>query len=194
MTSADTNWYAAANNLPLGHSQRTPDPILEAHPATTQPPAAHTPAELAAILTLLGVAGASTIAIGHGRNSASTHTASAIARAWTDAGGDVLDVVDWPATAASWLRPARRLVSSRPDAWVIADSPAGFAPLARRLAADPDWTPSRTLGTASLDSPELFQLALPARLTGLSGATADGGTWRLINHLILHASPLGDPR
>jgi hypothetical protein len=169
---------------------RTPNPI----PATTQLPAAHTPSELSVILTLLRVAGASTIAIGHGRNPASTHTASAIARAWTDAGGDVLDIVDWPVTAASWLRPARRLASSRPDAWVIADTPAGFAPLARRLAADPDWVPSRTLGTASLDSPDLSQLALPARLTGLSGATANGGTWRLINHLILHANPRGDAR
>jgi hypothetical protein len=83
----------------------------------------------------------------------------------------VLAVVNWPAVAASWLRPARRLVSGGPDAWVLADTPAGCAPLLRRLADQPGWTPHRTFGFAGLATAD------PAALAGLSGATATGGTW-----------------
>ena len=171
---------------------RIPDSLLAEHPTATMAPAPHTAAEVKAIAVLLRVARASTITIGHGRHDASTTTALAIADAWTRDGGVVFDVVNWPASAASWLRPARRLVSGQPDAWVIADTPAGFAQLARRLAAEPDWTPTRTFGSASLDCPQLAQLVGPTVLNGLSGATADGGTWRMIHRLVLQAPPRGD--
>jgi hypothetical protein len=76
--------------------------------------------------------------------------ADALAAAWTAGAGQVLAVVDWPAAAASWLRPAQRLAGSQPDAWILADtrpdahsspaiSPAGSAGLPAGLSAAPAW-------------------------------------------------------
>jgi hypothetical protein len=140
-----------------------------------------TKAELDALIGLLHAARATTISIGHGRHGASIAAATAIADAWP---GTVLATVDWPATAASWLRQARRLVRSEPDAWVIADTPAGCARLVARLVEQPGWTPTRTFGAASLGNPELAELSDLDLLTGMSGATATGGTWR-IDHGVL---------
>ncbi|WP_406324622.1 hypothetical protein [Streptomyces sp. NBC_01637] len=58
-------------------------------------------------------------------------------------------MVDWPESAASWLRPATRLTSETPDAWVVAAAPLGFAQLARRLRRSTDWAPDRTVAFAS---------------------------------------------
>ncbi len=44
----------------------------------------------------------------------------------------------------------------------IADTPAGFAQLARRLAEQPDWSPARTLAFANLADPDRVALAGPA--------------------------------
>jgi hypothetical protein len=49
-----------------------------------------------------------------------------------------LDMVDWPAQAASWLRPARRLTACEPDLWMVSDTPTGRAQMARRLGASTD--------------------------------------------------------
>jgi hypothetical protein len=95
--------------------------------------------------------------------------------------GTVLAVVSYPADAASWLRPARRLARGQPDAWVIADNPAGCAQLARRLAGQPGWAAARTLGFASVATADLISLAGPGLLDGMTGATPAGGTWRIEN-------------
>jgi hypothetical protein len=166
-------------------SPRITDAVLARHPAATRAPEPHTSAELDALIGLLHGARATTIAIGHGRHSASIATASAIADAWP---GIVTATVDWPANAASWLRPARRLVSGEPDAWVVADTPAGSAQLIARLVEQPGWTPMRTFGTASLDSPELAELSGPGVLTGMRGATAAGHTWRIDDDTLTHDS------
>ena len=73
---------------------------------------------------------ATLVAVGHGRDETFVAAADAFLAAWD---GQVAVVVDWPASAASWLRPARRLLAAEPDAWVIADTPAGSEPVARRL-------------------------------------------------------------
>jgi hypothetical protein len=105
--------------------------------------------------------------------------AGALADAWTGAGGTVLEIVSYPPDAASWLRPARRLARGQPDAWVIADNPAGCAQLARRLAGQPGWAAARTFGFASAATADLIPLAGPGLLDGMTGATPDGGTWRI---------------
>jgi Periplasmic binding protein len=163
-------------------SPRIPDATLARYPGASGPPRPHTAAELARLLSMLHADGAATIAIGHGRHPASVAAAHALAAAW--AAGPVLAVVSWPATAASWLRPARRLAAARPDAWIIADTPAGCAQLARRLAGQPGWAPDRTFGFADLGRPDLVALAGPA-LAGMSGPTASGGTWRITGHLLV---------
>jgi len=99
--------------------------------------------------------------------------------------GQVLAVVDWPAAAASWLRPAQRLAGSQPDAWILADTPAGCAQLARRLTGQPGWTPGRTFGFASVATPDLLALTPPGALAGMTGATAAGGSWRIGQGLLL---------
>ncbi|MFD4370736.1 hypothetical protein [Streptomyces sp. NPDC058486] len=112
--------------------------------AALPPPAPHTPAELAALIRLVARSGHHTVTIGHSRDSASVAAAGAFAAAWQSRGGQVLDTVDWPEHAASWLRPARRLTARTPDAWVIAASPLGWAQMSSRLLHSTTWTPNRT--------------------------------------------------
>lgn len=124
-------------------------------------------AELRYLLDLAERAGARTVSIGHGRDPAAVESADSFARAWQRTGGDILATVSWPARAASWLRPARRLVRDGPDLWIIADTASGFAPVARRLVEITGWDPARTLGFGSLAGPEpVFD-----GLDGLRGAT-----------------------
>lgn len=118
-----------------------------------------------------------TVSVGHSRDDASGTAAEAFTTAWQAGGGTVLAVVDWPESAASWLRPATRLTRQTPDAWVIAAAPLGFAQLARRLRRNTDWAPDRTVAFASLQDTRLLALAGADVLDGLRGASADGGTW-----------------
>jgi Periplasmic binding protein len=153
---------------------------FDPHPTRLAPPASpHTAAELNTILQLLVEREATTIAIGHGRDPQSAAAVAALAAAWQAHGGSVLSVTSWPARAASWLRQARRLTSAHPDAWVIADSAQGFAPMAARLLQQLDWSPAHTLGFAGLADIELISRVAPAQLHRLSGATADGRRWRI---------------
>jgi hypothetical protein len=163
--------------------QRISEATIAGYPASTQPPRPHTGAELDRLLQMLHTAKASRIAIGHGRHRASTAAAAALYDAWTET-GNTASTTSWPADGASWLRPARRLTAERPDAWVIADTPAGMAQLAVRLADQGDWSPTRTFGFASVASPEVISLT-GARLCGMSGATSDGGAWLIRNQFLV---------
>lgn len=171
------------------HQVRIPDHVIGRYPHAAASPNHHTDTELHALITLLGNAGPRCIAIGHGRHCTSMAAAAAINSAWTDTGGAVEQIVSWPADAASWLRPARRLVTGAPDAWVIADNPAGWAQLAVRLAGHALWSPARTFGCAALGNPVLLDL-VGDTLTGMTGPTANGGYWRFIGRsLIRHDRP-----
>lgn len=147
-------------------------------------PAPHTEAEIARLLGLVRELGADAVTVGHGRHPTSRAAAMAFVEVWADGGGEIVHVLDWPAAAASWLRPARRLTAGGPDAWVIADTPAGWARMADRLALSTDWDAARTIGFASLDDADLVRLGGRA-VNGLSGATATGGTWRIAGGLLV---------
>lgn len=175
--------HHAMNNLSDRESSRSPlisPKDLAAHGDLPQP-SPHTTAELAALVGLLTrpKSRIETVAVGHSRDEASRAAAGAFAAAWTARGGKVLTTVDWPESAASWLRPATRLTAGLPDAWVVAAAPLGFAQLARRLRRSTDWDPSRTYAFASLSDSRLPALTGPDTLHGLRGATADGGTWEI---------------
>ncbi|GGQ09262.1 ABC transporter substrate-binding protein [Streptomyces roseolilacinus] len=144
-------------------------------------PAPHTAAELAALTGLLTAPRPRTTAVvvGHGRDTASSEAAAAFAETWEARGGTVLTVVDWPETAASWLRAARRMTAESPDAWVVAAAVPGFVQLARRLRHSTSWEPSRTYCFGSLGDPRALALAGSGVLYGLRGASADGGTWEV---------------
>jgi hypothetical protein len=119
--------------------------------------------ELDALVRLIGRA--RHVVIGTAADPASRAGGARIASAW---GGLVLATVTWPETAASWLRQARRFAAPDPDVWVVCATPAGWAGMARRLAASTSWSPHRTVVSAALKD-----LSLP----GVRGARADGTTW-----------------
>jgi hypothetical protein len=173
------------HSRPAVVSPRVPESTLARYPAATRAPQPHTAAELDRLIRMLRASRAETIAIGHGRHTASAGAADALAAAWTAGAGQVLAVVDWPAVAASWLRPAQRLADSQPDAWILADTPAGCAQLASRLTGQPGWTPGRRFGFASVATPDLLALTPPGALAGMTGATAAGGSWRIGQSLLL---------
>lgn len=146
------------------------------------------------MIGLLRGMGAELVSVGHGRAGPSTDTANAFVAAWTLAGGHLAAVVDWPSTAASWLRQATRLTADDPDAWVISDRAQGWAPLAARLAESTAWGPARTVGFACLGDERLVELAGVATVEGMHGATATGGIWH-VHHgrLICHRPARGHP-
>lgn len=165
--------------------ERSRSPLIESGELTAYgdlpQPFPHTDAELAALVGLLTRPRPriETVTVGHSRDAAARAAADAFATVWEGRGGKVLAVVDWPETAASWLRPARRLTGGLPDAWVIAAAPVGFAQLARRLRYGTDWDPARTVAFSSLQDARVPALAGVDTLHGLRGATADGGTWEV---------------
>lgn len=161
------------------HPRRHHRPLSERDPATRPTHRCRTSPTSPA----LRAANAHTIAVGHGRHPASVRAGDAIAAAWTRDAGTVQSVVSWPADAASRLRPACRLTAADPDAVVVADTAAGFAQLARRLASQAGWSANRTIGFASLANADLIALT-GTTLTGMTGATTTGNTW-LIGHELL---------
>jgi len=98
--------------------------------------------DLARTLALLRDMDATLVAVGHGRDPVSVAAAQAFVDAWD---GQIAVVVDWPPHAASWLRTAQRLTANDPDAWVVADTSAGWEPVARRLRETGRWDPMRTV-------------------------------------------------
>lgn len=130
-------------------SPKIPADVIDRRPEAQLAPLPHTAPEITRLVDMLDARGASAIVIGHGRHDSST-------------------------SAASWSRQAHRLGAGKPDAWVVADNPVGWAQMARRLATSTTWHPSRTLGFASLGVSELITLAGADIVDGMAGATASG--------------------
>jgi hypothetical protein len=120
---------------------------------------------------------ARTTAIGSGRSPAALEAAAAFADRWESSGGIVLATVTWPGEAASWLRQATRFAAANPDLWVMTGPPHGWAQMTRRLLWSTSWRPERTIAFAGLGAPLAIGLVGAHNLSGLTGATADGGTW-----------------
>ncbi|MFE4017030.1 hypothetical protein ACFXPZ_06335 [Streptomyces sp. NPDC059101] len=182
---------AAMSTLPPAIAARAPSPLLPRHEADAYgplpTPAPHTDAELTTLLRLL--AAPTTLTIGHSRDAASITAAASLAEAWRAAGRTVLALVHWPEHAASWLRPAQRFTAGRPDAWVVAAAPLGWAQMSRRLRHSTDWEPTRTYGFASVGDSRLVALAGPETLDGMRGATTDGGTWLIDRGWVTRHTP-----
>lgn len=140
-----------------------------------------TAAELNSVIRLAHDRGARSVAIGRGRTAVAARTAAAFARRWETAGRTVLDVVTWPEEAASWLRQATRFAASDPDLWVMAGPPLGWAQMTRRLLWSTPWQAGRTIAFADLGTQDAIALVGGHNLSGLAGATRDGGTWRVGN-------------
>jgi hypothetical protein len=136
-----------------------------------------TPAELATVVGLVGTHRVVLVNVGHGRDARSVACATAFVTAWQAEGGDIGAIVSWSAAGASWLRPACRLAAGAPDAWVVADSPAGWTGFGQRLAATGLWRARRTVAFSGLADPMLPELAGSEATDGVRGAAADGLSW-----------------
>jgi hypothetical protein len=157
----------ASPRLPAGLARDAAG--LEAGPEATE-------AELDRMVELALRRRATAVAIGSGR-AASAVAAAALAGRWEAMGGIVLDSVTWPEEAASWLRQAARFAAAEPDVWVMAGPPRGWAQMTRRLLWSTRWRPERTIASAGVGGPLAIGLVGACNLSGLAGATADGGTW-----------------
>jgi Periplasmic binding protein len=133
--------------------------------------------------------GARRVAIGRGRSTVAAGAAALFARRWEAGGGTVLDHVTWPEEAASWLRQATRFAAADPDLWVMAGAPRGWAQMTRRLLWSTPWQPGRTIAFAALGTERAIELVGAHNLSGLAGATPEGGTWTVCNGNIRTAAP-----
>lgn len=135
------------------------------------------PAELATVIRLVREHRPALVNVGHGRTAHSIACARAFGEAWEAGGGAIAAMVSWPQVAASWLRPACRLVAGFPDVWVIAEQADGWTGIGRRLVATGVWRPARTVAFAGLASPRLPALAGAEATDGLRGSLPDGTAW-----------------
>ncbi|MEV6860425.1 hypothetical protein AB0M44_05390 [Streptosporangium subroseum] len=158
------------------------------------PPRPLTQAEQGAVMRLLEERRPRplTVVIGSSRDTVSRETAKRLDAAWRERGGTVLDVLDWPEEAASWLRQARRFTAQAPDAWIVTGRPAGWVQMGRRLTLSTDWDPARTVATASLAVDHLIAQGGIGTFDHLCGAHRDGSTWTVFrtlrdDHLSTHS-------
>lgn len=147
-------------------------------------------AELSTVVELVRTHRAALVNVGHGRDPRSVASAGAFIEEWSAVGGDIGAIVSWPATAASWLRPACRLAAGAPDAWVIASGVDEWAGLGGRLAASGSWQARRTVGFAALGDPRLPSVVGVAATEGLHGAFGDGTAWTFRDGLLLPCSEI----
>lgn len=158
---------------PSGRSPGPRAPAVRTSPLTA--------AELDAVLRLLTTLRPRprSLVVGSSRDEVSREAARLLAAQWESAGGTVLDIVNWPEDAASWLRQARRFAAGPPDAWAVTGQSAGWARMGRRLALSTCWDPARTVATSSLAREGLITLGGAGTFEGLRGAHRDGGAWEV---------------
>ncbi|MES9558842.1 MULTISPECIES: hypothetical protein [unclassified Streptomyces] len=154
-------------------------PLLRrAHPAA-QPETVITEAEVTALVALALARGAQTIAVGSGRDPLALTSVHTVVQAWERAGGVCVLELDWPETAASWLRQATRFAAAEPDLWIMQGPHLGWAQMTRRLLWSTPWQPARTLLTGAVSDRRTLDLVGLHNLPGIGGVTSDGDAWHL---------------
>ena len=122
------------------------------------------------------------IVLGAAADPISRANARLLASEWP---GEVCATVEWPETAASWLRQARRFTAPAPDAWLVTGTPAGWVGMGRRLAYSTNWSAARTVATAGLAGPLLIAAGGVDTFDGLRGAYPDGTLWAISRTLLV---------
>jgi len=124
------------------------------------------------------------LSIGHNREETNINIAACIANKWIETqnwvrseGGYILNVVDWPESAASWLRQAKQLNQDNPDAWVIISSFKSAMQILQRLSAEKNWIPERTFCLFSSNCEMMNKITPWAGLNGLKGLLTNGRRW-----------------
>jgi hypothetical protein len=134
------------------------------------------------------------LSIGHGRNADARAVAAELANTWQDSqnwvrsgGGFVINQVDWPGTAASWLAQAKILSKDNPDAWVLISSAGSGLAVLKRLAGQKDWLAERTFVVFSTD--ELLKYAGDlVAYEGLKCITENGNKWLVSTNKFIQIS------
>jgi hypothetical protein len=157
----------------------TASPLLPPGMAARAAETEATDAELSRMTELALSRGARAVAIGSGNSPAAARALARFTRSWEATGGIILCAVTWPESAASWLRHARRFTAADPDLWVMAGPATGWAQMTRRLLWSTPWRPERTIAFAAIGAGPVIGLVGAHNLSGLTGATADGGTWQV---------------
>jgi hypothetical protein len=143
-----------------------------------------TDAELTRMTELALSRGARAVAIGTGRSPAAARAAAGFARRFQATGGIIICTVTWPESAASWLRQATRFAAADPDLWVMAGPATGWAQMTRRLLWSTPWRPERTIAFAAIGTRQVIGLVGAHNVPGLTGGTADGGSWQVRGGII----------
>lgn len=159
-------------------SPRLEDTLIDSVAGARDEPAVPSIAEIDTVVRALRNRGVKAVAFGHSRHASACDAANRFEATWTEQ-GEELRIMDWPTKAASWLRPAQRLTGDFADAWVLTGDPASLAQMIRRLVFSTPWSPSRTIGFASLLHPKLPLLSGLGMLDGAVAVSADGRMWRI---------------
>ena len=162
----------------------TASPLLPPGAARQMAEAEATDAELSRMTELALSRGARAIAIGRGNSPAATRAAAGFARRFQATGGIIIRTVTWPESAASWLRQATRFAAADPDLWVMAGPATGWAQMTRRLLWSTPWRPERTIAFAAIGTRQVIGLVGAHNVPGLTGGTADGGSWQVRGGII----------
>jgi len=162
----------------------TASPLLPPGTAGNVAEAEATSAELSRMTELALSRGARTIAIGRGKSPAAARATADFSSRWETTGGCIIRTVTWPESAASWLRHATRYAAADPDLWVMAGPAVGWAQMTRRLLWSTPWRPERTIAFAVIGARHVIGLVGAHNLPGLTGATAEGGSWLVSDGLL----------
>ncbi|MFG2227235.1 hypothetical protein [Streptomyces sp. NPDC048644] len=130
-----------------------------------------------------------TLVTGSSRDAPARRAVQLLAGRWQERGGEVIDAVDWPEDAASWLRQARRFTSAAPDVWLVTGTLTGWVQMGRRLTVSTTWDPARTVATSGLAHDDLISRGGIGTFDGLRGAHRDGSTWEIIRTLRVDHPP-----
>jgi hypothetical protein len=134
------------------------------------------------------------LSIGHGRNPGDSKIAEELANSWGDLqnwvrseGGFVINYVDWPESAASWLAQAKILSKDNPDVWILISSSMSVLSVLKRLADQSGWFAERTF-VVSDTAVLLTHAGDLAAYEGLKCINENGDQWRVTNHKLIHTS------
>jgi hypothetical protein len=134
------------------------------------------------------------LSLGHGRNADDRTIAEELANSWKDTqnwvrsdGGFVINHVDWPETAASWLAQAKILSKDNPDAWLLISSSISVLAVLKRLADRKGWLAERTFVVSNTND-MLTNAGDLAAYEGLKFINENGDQWRVTNHKLIRTS------
>jgi branched-chain amino acid transport system substrate-binding protein len=180
--------WTASDTIQVSRLVTTPNRILQISPASTSgaittlsdrgflsrtapPDSLQGPALAAAIATELGGASGKSINVGARNDAYGTGLSAYFEKAWKSRGGRIGQTVIYDPGAPSYNSEAQRIVSGKPDAWVIVDFPETYLRFGPALVRTGRWDPKRTFFTDGLASSSLPRSIGAAATEGMRGTS-----------------------